>query len=94
MAKRRFVYGQGVEIPENINASYSGTSVTVDYSFANYTGNYSYPQTGSWNQGFSDNIDTSNRSLSVIRHPLPQVVLSSKTQSELFEDNKTSNRIE
>jgi hypothetical protein len=94
VAKRRYVFGQGVEIPENINASYSGTSVTVDYSFANYTANYSYPQTGSWNQGFSDNIDTSNRSLSVVSHPLPQVVLSSKTQSELFEDNKTANRIE
>ncbi len=93
VAKRRYVFGQGVEIPENINTSYSGTSVTVDYSFANYTGNYSYPKIGSWNQGFSDNISTANKSLSAISHPLPEVVLSSKTKSELFEKNKVANLI-
>lgn len=93
VAKRRYVFGQGVEIPENINTSYSGTSVTIDYSFADYTSNYSYPKTGSWNQGFSDNISTANRALSVISHPLPEIVLSSKTKSELFEDNRISNAI-
>lgn len=94
VAKRRYVFGQGVEIPENINTSYSGTSVAIDYSFADYTANYSYPKIGSWSQGFSDNISTSNKSLSVITHPLPQIVLSSKTDLELFESNKISNEIE
>jgi len=93
VAKRRFVFGQGVEIPENINTSYSGTSVTVDYSFANYTANYSYPKTGSWNQGFSDNLSTTNKALSVISHPLPKIVLSSKTESDLFNENKTANLV-
>jgi hypothetical protein len=92
VAKRRFVFGQGVEIPENINTSYSGTSIAVDYSFANYTANYSYPKTGSWNQGFSDNLSTKNKALSVISHPLPEIVLTSKTESELFQDNKTANQ--
>lgn len=94
VAKRRYVFGQGVEVPENINTSYSGTSVTVDYSFADYTSNYSYPRTGSWTQGFADNLSTSNKSLSVISHPLPELVLSSKTPSELFEDNKIINSID
>lgn len=94
VAKRRFVFGQGVEIPENINASYSGTSITIDYSFADYTSNYSYPKPGSWNQGFSDNVDTVNKALSVISHPLPEIILSSKTESELFEDNRIANDIQ
>jgi hypothetical protein len=94
VAKRRYVFGQGVEVPENINTSYSGTSVAIDYSFADYTANYSYPKTGSWSQGFSDNISTANRSISVISHPLPELVLSSKTSSELFEDNKVANATE
>jgi len=94
VAKRRYVFGQGVEIPENINTSYSGTSVSIDYSFADYTANYSYPKTGSWNQGFSDNMSTTNKSLAVISHPLPEIILSSKTPSELFQDNKFANRIE
>ena len=94
VAKRRYVFGQGVEVPENINTAYSGTSVAIDYSFADYTANYSYPKTGSWNQGFSDNLSTANKSISVISHPLPQVVLSSKTKEQLFEDNKIANSIE
>lgn len=94
VAKRRYVFGQGVEVPENINTAYSGTSVAIDYSFADYTANYSYPKIGSWNQGFNDNMSTSNRSLSVISHPLPKVFLSSKTELELFEDNRVANLVE
>jgi len=88
VAKRRFVFGQGVEIPENINTSYSGTSVFIDYEFADYTSNYSYPKIGSWNQGFSDNTSIRNKSLSVTSHPLPEMFLSSKTKEELFSDCK------
>jgi hypothetical protein len=90
VAKRRFVFGQGVDIPENINTSYSGTSVFIDYSFADYTSNYSYPKIGSWTQGFSDNVSVANRSLSVLSHPLPEIVLSSKTEEELFLDCKVA----
>ena len=89
VAKRRFVFGQGVDIPENINTAYSGTSVFIDYSFADYTSNYSYPKIGSWNQGFGDNVSTANRSLSVESYPLPEVVLSSRTEKELFSACKT-----
>jgi len=88
VAKRRFVFGQGVEIPENINTSYSGTSVFIDYEFADYTSNYSYPKIGSWNQGFSDNTSIKNKFLSVTSHPLPEIFLSSKTKKELFSDCK------
>ncbi len=86
VAKRKFVFGQGVEIPENINTSYSGTSVFIDYAFANYSANYQYPKIGSWKQAFNDNILIQNRALSVSKNPLPQIKLSSKTQEELFSD--------
>jgi len=86
VAKRRFVFGQGVDIPENINTSYSGTSVFIDHSFADYTSNYSYPKLGSWNQAFNDNTLIVNKSLSVLSHPLPEIVLSSKTEEELLSD--------
>ena len=46
VSKRRFVYGQGVEFPENINTAYSGTSIYVDYPFADYTNSYTYPDIG------------------------------------------------
>jgi hypothetical protein len=88
VAKRRFVFGQGVDIPENINTSYSGTSVFIDYSFADYTSNYSYPKLGSWNQAFNDNTSIINKSLSVVSNPLPEIILSSKTEEELLLDCK------
>lgn len=88
VAKRRFVFGQGVDIPENINTSYSGTSVFIDYSFADYTSNYSYPKLGSWNQAFNDNTSIVNKSLSVVSNPLPEIILSSKTEEELLLDCK------
>lgn len=88
VAKRRFVFGQGVDIPENINTSYSGTSVFIDYSFADYTSNYSYPKIGSWDQAFNDNTSIVNKSLSVVSNPLPETILSSKTEEELLLDCK------
>jgi hypothetical protein len=89
VTKRKFVFGQGVEIPENINTSYSGTSVFIDYAFANYSANYQYPKIGSWKQAFNDNTLIQGKGLSVSKNPLPQILLSSKTQEELFADCNT-----
>lgn len=86
ITKRKFVFGQGVEIPENINTSYSGTSVFIDYAFANYSANYQYPKIGSWKQAFNDNTLIQSKGLSVSKNPLPQILLSSKTEDELFSD--------
>jgi len=86
VTKRKFVFGQGVEIPENINTSYSGTSVFIDYAFANYSANYQYPKIGSWKQAFNDNTLIQGKGLSVSKNPLPQILLSSKTEDELFSD--------
>jgi hypothetical protein len=86
VTKRKFVFGQGVEIPENINTSYSGTSVFIDYAFANYSANYQYPKIGSWQQAFNDNTLVQSKGLSVSKNPLPQILLSSKTEEELLSD--------
>jgi hypothetical protein len=76
LAKKRFVYGQGVEFPEGINQAYSGSSIYVDYPFADYTNNYSYPNMGSWSQGIIDNLNTDENLLSTPDYKLPEIVLS------------------
>ena len=98
LAKIRFVYGQGVEFPENINTAYSGSSVYIDYAFANYANNYSYPSLGTWSQGVGNNVSISNNKLTVPEYPLPEIVLSSKTEANLFasclsEQNESENFI-
>lgn len=85
VAKRRFVYGQGVEFPENINRSYSGTSTFIDYKFADYTNNYNYPQIGRWQQGLTDNLSASDNTLSMVDYQLPEIIFDNKTSSDWSE---------
>lgn len=87
VAKRRFVYGQGVEFPENINTAYSGSSIFIDYPFADYSNSYSYPDLGKWNQGIRDNLIIKNSNLSAPEYKLPSIVLDGRTESEFYFDS-------
>jgi hypothetical protein len=88
LAKKRFVYGQGVEFPEGINQAYSGSSIYVDYPFADYTNNYSYPTLGNWSQAVVDNLVTQNNLLSTPDYQLPEIVLESGSINELYDSLK------
>lgn len=88
VAKRRWVYGQGVESPEGINSAYGGTSAFIDYSFSDYTANYSYPAFAQWRQGSFDNLIASNTTLQTPEYELPQIFLGTKTVKNLYDDNQ------
>lgn len=79
LSKRRWVYGQGVEFPENINQAYSGTSIFIDSPFAKYANTYSYPDIGNWDQGVLDNLVSERGILSSPDHPAPELVFSNKS---------------
>lgn len=87
VAKRRFVYGQGVEYPEILNASYGGTSTVIDYPFSKYTNNYSYPDQGSWSSGYFTNLSVTNNTLSTPNYKLPDFVFSNKTYDDFYTAN-------
>jgi hypothetical protein len=86
VAKRRFAYGQAVEFPEKANAAYGGTSVLVDYSFADYTSNYTYPDIGRWSQGIVENLSIVDDALSVPNYTLPEAVIDGLSNSAWYED--------
>ena len=88
VAKRRWVYGQGVASAEVVNSSYSGTTAFIDYSFADYTANYNYPDFAKWEQGTFDNLITTSTSLRTPEYVLPEIFIGEKTLQELYEDNK------
>jgi hypothetical protein len=88
VAKRRWVYGQGVESPEGINSAYGGTSAFIDYSFADYTANYSYPNFAKWQQGTFDNLVTTATSLDTPSYSLPDIFIGTKTIKEFYDDNQ------
>jgi hypothetical protein len=87
VAKRRFVYGQGVEFPEGINQAYSGSSIYIDYPFADYTNNYSYPNIGKWQQGKLNNLSVANNVLSTPDYELPEIYLSNSDTVSIYADN-------
>jgi len=91
VAKRRFIYGQGVEFPENINNSYSGSSIFIDYPFAKYSKNYNYPNIARWSQGARDNLSINGNVLSFPENKSPSVVFNNKSRDEWLEDLKTYN---
>ena len=88
LAKRRWVYGQGVLSPEGINSSYGGTSAFFDYSFADYTSNYNYPNFADWEQGTFDNLSTTSRSITTPDYELPEIFLDTKTLEDFYSDNQ------
>ena len=89
IAKRRYVYGQGVGSGENIDAAYGGTSALIDYSFADYTANYKYPDFAKWEQGSFDNLNTTATSLTTPQYSLPRIFTGTKTLQELYDDSDT-----
>jgi hypothetical protein len=89
VAKRRYVYGQGVGSSESIDSAYSGTSAFVDYSFADYTANYNYPDFAQWQQGTFDNLSTTATALTTPQYSLPTVFTGTKTLQELYDDSDT-----
>jgi len=88
VAKRRWVYGQGVLSPEVINAAYGGIQAFIDYPFADYTANYTYPDFAQWEQGSFDNLATTTTSRSTPPYSLPEIFLGSKTLQDLYDDNQ------
>lgn len=86
LAKRRWVWGQGVPTLETVNSSLNSISVFSDYSFSNYAVNYNYPDFGSWKQGFFDNINTTRTALEMPDYQLPLIILEDKTLQQWYDD--------
>lgn len=80
MAKKRYVYAQGVVLPESTNTSYGGSSMAIDFKFANYDKNYSFPKDSKWEYGLLNNLKSDNVRLSLPNYDLPIVSLGGKSQ--------------
>jgi hypothetical protein len=84
LANRKFVLGQGVKYPEEILSAYRGSAVYADYSFANYSKNYSYPALGKWSQGVHDNAVLSGSRIESPKYNLPKFLSNKNTLEDLL----------
>lgn len=95
VCKRRFVWGQGVVSPETINTAYEGTTAYIDYPFAQYTANHSYPDVAKWDAGYYENMLSTSRGISVPNYSLPQIFLGGgRNLAELYEANKRNQTVD
>jgi hypothetical protein len=84
--KRRWVYGQAVDVQSAIGDSDIESSVVIDYPFAKYAKNYLYPDIGKWQQGINENLIVENNTISLPQYEKPQVVFNGKTSDEWYTD--------
>lgn len=82
VAKRRFVYGQGVEFPELSSASLISSSAFIDYRVAGYSNNFIYPDMGRWSQGITDNIVIDAGTIKTPQYSLPSVIFNNPAMTK------------
>lgn len=88
MLKRRFGYGQAVQVPSEIETGYSGKQLSIDYTFAGYSSDYSYPMIESWKSSVKDNIYSNSNIMGSPTHSLPEIINNSDLKiSEWISDN-------
>lgn len=83
LAKRRFVYGQGVEYPDIVSSKFGGDSAFIDYSFSKYTSEFLFPDRAKWNSGFYSNLQTNLQELTFINYVLPELQFFGKEISSI-----------
>lgn len=73
VAKKKFVLAQGVGKSDEIVKRFGGTLTNVDFSFANYSNNVSYPNSVPWASGFYSNVDANSRFISLPSYDKPSI---------------------
>jgi hypothetical protein len=91
VAKRRFVYGQGVEYPESNNSSFGGSSAIIDYRNSEYANNYLYPDMARWNQGIVENLSVDTNILAAPTYSSPEIILKDTTEASWLVANSSAN---
>jgi hypothetical protein len=74
MAKRKFVYGQGVDNINDILRKFGTSPTSIDFSFSNYSKNIMYPDIIPWNAGISSNVTAQARYLELPQYTLPEFI--------------------
>ena len=88
VAKRRWVYGQAIDLSNTLASNSLSSTVQFDYTVSKYAKNYLYPDIGRWNQGIQENIVVDNLALSLPQYSAPNIVFNNKTLSEWHEANE------
>jgi hypothetical protein len=76
VAKKRYVFGQGVQEQENIVAAKNGNLSYVDFPFSGYSSTIRYPDRSKWNDGFYNNVLASDKGITLPEYQLPEIIFN------------------
>ena len=76
VAKKRYVFGQGVQEQDNIISAFNGTLSYVDFPFSGYSSTIRYPDRTKWEDGFYNNIVANNQGISLPEYELPELIFN------------------
>jgi hypothetical protein len=93
VAKKRFVWGQGVETLQFIDSEFKGTTAAIDFSNANYDVNQIYPDIARWDSAYFDNLDVSQSAINMPNYRLPEINLGGRNLQDWYDANKISTLI-
>jgi len=79
VAKKRYVFGQGVQEQENIVEAFNGTLSYIDFPFSGYSSTIRYPDRTKWEDGFYNNLVANNEGISLPQYDLPQILFNNNT---------------
>jgi hypothetical protein len=71
IAKRRFIYAQGVQNIEAVSSNFLGEFFPIDFPFANYSSTINYPDMNPWNSGYFNNLDSNSKYIGLKEYELP-----------------------
>ena len=93
VAKRRFVWGQGVEgVDINTNA-YDSSLAFIDYPVAKYTTNKLYPDVERWDAAYFSNLVADRSGIRVPDYKLPRINLGGRDVEEFYWENLIKNSL-
>ena len=79
VAKKRYVFGQGVQEQENIVGALNGTLSYVDFPFSGYSSTIKYPDRTKWEDGFYNNVVANSQGISLPEYQLPELIFNNFT---------------
>ena len=79
VAKKRYVFGQGVQEQENIIGSLNGTLSYVDFPFSGYSSTIRYPDRTKWEDGFYNNLVAGDQGILLPEYQLPELIFNNNT---------------
>jgi hypothetical protein len=88
VAKKRYVFGQGVQEQENIIGALNGTLSYVDFPFSGYSSTIKYPDRTKWEDGFYNNVVANSQGISLPEYQLPEIIFNNNTDLSNFEKSE------